>query len=155
ALRSRAEDLLDALEPSSEQAYVPAEQPAPCEGPRFPAAHADPCRPRDRRRPPQEGARQPDREPLTHGAAVDSGAGLPARQPVPFLCSRTDPLLSPRNRMRRSAEFGLVMRKGRRAGRESLGVILLAPGTPGTDPPRVGFVVSKAVGGAVVRKRVQ
>ncbi|MFW5415399.1 ribonuclease P protein component [Nocardiopsis sp. CNT-189] len=64
-------------------------------------------------------------------------------------------MLSPHNRMRRSAEFGLVMRKGRRAGRESLGVILLAPGTPGTDPPRVGFVVSKAVGGAVVRKRVQ
>ncbi|MBB6174430.1 ribonuclease P protein component [Nocardiopsis mwathae] len=67
-------------------------------------------------------------------------------------------MLSPRNRMRHSAEFGLVMRKGRRAGRPALGLVYLAspPGATETDrPPRVGFVVSKAVGGAVVRKRVQ
>ena len=72
-------------------------------------------------------------------------------------------MLSPENRMRRSAEFGSVMRSGRRASRDALGVVYLAPrkspdGGTGTDapaPPRVGFVVSKAVGGAVVRKRVQ
>ena len=68
-------------------------------------------------------------------------------------------MLSPRNRMRHSTEFGSVMRSGRRASREALGVIYLAPAHPtGTDdaePPRIGFVVSKAVGGAVVRKRVQ
>ncbi|MGW5876595.1 ribonuclease P protein component [Nocardiopsis terrae] len=70
-------------------------------------------------------------------------------------------MLSPENRMRHSAEFGTVMRSGRRASREALGVIYLAPRQPSdqdTDaaaPPRVGFVVSKAVGGAVVRKRVQ
>lgn len=72
-------------------------------------------------------------------------------------------MLSPENRMRRSAEFGTVMRSGRRASRDALGVVYLAPRQPtdsSTDtdapaPPRVGFVVSKAVGGAVVRKRVQ
>ena len=68
-------------------------------------------------------------------------------------------MLSPENRMRRSAEFGTVMRSGRRASRDALGVVYLAPGAPtdtdATVPPRVGFVVSKAVGGAVVRKRVQ
>lgn len=74
-------------------------------------------------------------------------------------------MLSPENRMRRSAEFGTVMRSGRRASRDALGVVYLAPRRPAdsstdtdTDapaPPRVGFVVSKAVGGAVVRKRVQ
>lgn len=67
-------------------------------------------------------------------------------------------MLSPKNRMRRSAEFGSVMRSGRRSSRDALGVVYLAPpsgaGEP-ADPPRVGFVVSKAVGGAVVRKRVQ
>jgi len=72
-------------------------------------------------------------------------------------------MLSPENRMRHSAEFGTVMRSGRRASRDALGVIYLAPRKPSGDsdrtdapaPPRVGFVVSKAVGGAVVRKRVQ
>ncbi|MEV6820709.1 ribonuclease P protein component [Nocardiopsis akebiae] len=66
-------------------------------------------------------------------------------------------MLSPRNRMRHSAEFGSVMRSGRRASRDCLGAVYLPPpsGVADADPPRVGFVVSKAVGGAVVRKRVQ
>ncbi|MFD6953726.1 ribonuclease P protein component [Nocardiopsis sp. TSRI0078] len=66
-------------------------------------------------------------------------------------------MLSPRNRMRHSAEFGSVMRSGRRSSRDALGVVYLAPSPTAVDadPPRVGFVVSKAVGGAVVRKRVQ
>ncbi|MBB4935422.1 ribonuclease P protein component [Lipingzhangella halophila] len=68
-------------------------------------------------------------------------------------------MLSPQNRMRRSADFGLVMRRGRRANREALGVAYLAPyadpdhGSAG--PPKVGLIVSKAVGNAVVRHRVQ
>lgn len=68
-------------------------------------------------------------------------------------------MLSPKSRMRHSSEFGSVMRSGRRSSRETLGVVYLPPSTPGPedglDPPRVGFIVSKAVGGAVVRKRVQ
>jgi ribonuclease P protein component, eubacterial len=69
-------------------------------------------------------------------------------------------MLSPRNRMRRSSDFDLVMRKGRRAGRDALTVALYVPRETPDDPeqaapPRVGFIVSKAVGVAVVRKRVQ
>ncbi|MEY9214427.1 ribonuclease P protein component [Thermobifida halotolerans] len=69
-------------------------------------------------------------------------------------------MLSPRNRMRRSADFDLTMRKGRRAGRDALTVVLFVPRQHRDErdeaqPPRVGFIVSKAVGGAVVRKRVQ
>lgn len=71
-------------------------------------------------------------------------------------------MLSPRNRMRHSSEFGTVMRSGRRASRDALGVVYLAPkrsdsvdASDAAEPPRIGFIVSKAVGGAVVRKRVQ
>ncbi|MFC7327945.1 ribonuclease P protein component [Marinactinospora rubrisoli] len=65
-------------------------------------------------------------------------------------------MLSPQHRMRHSAEFALVLRRGRRAGRDALVVGYLPPrDDAGAGAPRVGFVVSKAVGGAVVRKRVQ
>ncbi len=78
-------------------------------------------------------------------------------------------MLSATNRLTTSADFGLTVRRGRRAGRSRLVVHLLRPqaagrsapaehdGSPtqdGSTPPRVGFVVSKAVGGAVVRHRV-
>ncbi len=60
-------------------------------------------------------------------------------------------------RMVASTEFAATVRRGRRTGRPSLVVHSdLAPPEPAADPDvRVGFVVSKAVGGAVVRKRVQ
>lgn len=67
-------------------------------------------------------------------------------------------MLSPKNRMRHSTEFSTVMRSGRRSGREALGVVYLTPKPhpkAEIDPPRVGFIVSKAVGGAVARNRVQ
>lgn len=58
------------------------------------------------------------------------------------------------SRMRRSAEFAETVRHGARASRRHLSAHLLArPGVP--EPPRVGFVVSRAVGGAVVRNRVR
>ncbi|HEX7659445.1 MAG TPA: ribonuclease P protein component [Pseudonocardiaceae bacterium] len=73
-------------------------------------------------------------------------------------------------RLTRSQEFGLVVRRGRRAGRPRLVVHALhgsptdhrtANLTPPTRsaadtsaPARVGFVVSKAVGNSVVRHRV-
>jgi ribonuclease P protein component len=61
-------------------------------------------------------------------------------------------LLSPENRLRRRSEFSDVVRRGRRASRPLLTVHLLA----GADDtaPRAGLVVSKAVGGSVVRSRV-
>ncbi|MFB9251202.1 ribonuclease P protein component [Sphaerisporangium melleum] len=56
--------------------------------------------------------------------------------------------------MRRADEFASAIRKGRRAGRPTLVAHYSDRGDP-SDPPRVGFVVSKAVGGAVVRNRVK
>lgn len=55
--------------------------------------------------------------------------------------------------MRRSSDFDAAVRRGRRAGRQSLVVHLNR--TPGDEPARVGFVVSRAVGPAVVRNRVK
>lgn len=76
-------------------------------------------------------------------------------------------------RLRRRAEFTATVRGGRRAGRGAV-VVHIAPGIPAptndesTGPgaskrpgssvsgvPRAGFVVSRAVGGAVVRNAVR
>jgi ribonuclease P protein component len=59
-------------------------------------------------------------------------------------------------RLTSSADFRLVTRTGRRAGRPRLVVHARAEAPTEADPgtPRVGFVVSKAVGNSVVRHRV-
>ena len=68
-------------------------------------------------------------------------------------------------RLTRSQDFGLVVRRGRRAGRPRLVVHALVPSSgqqtstessapPTLDLSKVGFVVSKAVGNSVVRHRV-
>jgi ribonuclease P protein component len=57
-------------------------------------------------------------------------------------------------RMRRSTDFGLATRSGSRAGRPLLSGHLLVR-TDNSEPARVGFVVSKAVGSAVVRNTVR
>jgi ribonuclease P protein component len=57
--------------------------------------------------------------------------------------------------MRRSAEFELTVRRGSRAGRALLTGHLLVRGRDGAQAPLVGFVVSKAVGNAVVRNKVR
>ncbi|GHF43170.1 ribonuclease P protein component [Streptomyces mashuensis] len=70
-------------------------------------------------------------------------------------------MLPSESRLRRREDFATAVRRGRRAGRPLLVVHLRSgntdPHTPGgTVPPaRAGFVVSKAVGGAVVRNRVK
>ncbi|MFI9433699.1 MULTISPECIES: ribonuclease P protein component [Streptosporangium] len=58
------------------------------------------------------------------------------------------------SRMRRGDEFANAVRKGSRAGRPAL-VAHLSVRADGDEPPLVGFVVSRAVGGAVVRNRVK
>jgi ribonuclease P protein component len=72
--------------------------------------------------------------------------------------------LATAQRLRRRGEFAAAVRGGRRAGRGVIVVHLVVPehdsvgSEPGTGParePRAGFVVSKAVGGAVVRNRVK
>jgi ribonuclease P protein component len=73
-------------------------------------------------------------------------------------------LASP-HRLRRSADFSAVLRRGVRARRTALVVhLLLTDGEAGAEPhpdpvpaptpARVGFVVSRAVGGSVVRHQV-
>ncbi|MEV0198015.1 ribonuclease P protein component [Nonomuraea sp. NPDC050691] len=61
-------------------------------------------------------------------------------------------MLSRESRMRRGEEFQAAIKRGKRAGRPAL-VMHLA--ISGDETPRVGFVVSKAVGGAVIRNKVK
>jgi ribonuclease P protein component len=57
-------------------------------------------------------------------------------------------------RMRRTADFALATRRGSKAGRPLVsGHLIVRPDI--AEPARVGFVVSKAVGSAVVRNTVR
>lgn len=70
-------------------------------------------------------------------------------------------MLPTENRLRRREDFATAVRRGRRAGRPLLVVHLRSGATDphvtgeNVPPPRAGFVVSKAVGGAVVRTAVK
>ena len=67
-------------------------------------------------------------------------------------------MLPQQSRMRSPEEFKRVMRSGRRAGGATLSGHLLLSATglvPEDASPKVGFVVSRAVGSAVVRNRVK
>ena len=69
-------------------------------------------------------------------------------------------MLSRSSRLTSPADFQTALRRGRRAGSRSLVVHLAEPSVPATSagpstPPRVGLVVSRAVGGATVRNRVK
>lgn len=76
-------------------------------------------------------------------------------------------MLPSENRLRRRQDFAAAVRRGRRAGRPLLVVHLRRASVPHRDdgnphpagetlpPARAGFVVSKAVGPAVVRNRVK
>ncbi|MFE3452993.1 ribonuclease P protein component [Nonomuraea sp. NPDC059194] len=61
-------------------------------------------------------------------------------------------MLSRESRMRRGEDFSAAVKRGARAGRPTL---VLHLKVAGDGPPLVGFVVSKAVGGAVVRNKVK
>nr|WP_101787534.1 ribonuclease P protein component [Nonomuraea indica] len=61
-------------------------------------------------------------------------------------------MLSRHSRMRRGEEFQAAIKRGKRAGRPTLVAHL---SVSGDEAPRVGFVVSRAVGGAVVRNKVK
>ncbi|MFI7247519.1 ribonuclease P protein component [Micromonospora chalcea] len=81
-------------------------------------------------------------------------------------------MLAAAQRLRRSSDFAAAVRGGRRVGRGAVVVHLTVPEPIGTTatpspkpartsgaetsaPSRAGFVVSKAVGGAVVRNKVR
>lgn len=65
-------------------------------------------------------------------------------------------MLPARYRMTRSTEFGATVSKGMRAVQPDIVVHALrsSDGTEDTSGPRIGLVVSKAVGSAVDRHRV-
>jgi ribonuclease P protein component len=69
-------------------------------------------------------------------------------------------VLPGRHRLRTAADFAAVFRGARGAGGSRSGSHLMVVHANSTDaragqPPRVGFVVSKAVGNAVVRNRTK
>ncbi|GIG57998.1 ribonuclease P protein component [Longispora fulva] len=70
-------------------------------------------------------------------------------------------MLPAASRLRRRIDFSVTVRGGRRASRGALVVHLASTATeqsttrPEGNSPRAGFVVSKAVGNAVVRNRVK
>jgi ribonuclease P protein component len=69
-------------------------------------------------------------------------------------------VLATAQRLRRRGEFAAAVRAGRRATRGVLVVHVMSPGNENAAKParhevRAGFVVSKAVGGAVQRNRVK
>jgi ribonuclease P protein component len=66
-------------------------------------------------------------------------------------------MLPQQSRMRRPEEFKRVMRSGRRAGGATLSAhaLLTTGAVPEDAGPKVGFVVSRAVGSAVMRNRVK
>jgi ribonuclease P protein component len=66
-------------------------------------------------------------------------------------------VLTAAQRLRRRAEFAATIRGGRRAGRGSLVVHLITHTSPArtVSTARAGFVVSRAVGPAVVRNKVR
>ena len=62
-------------------------------------------------------------------------------------------MLPARNRITRGAEFRLVFRTGKRSRGAFLQLSITE--TNSGEPPRVGFVLSRKVGGAVTRNRIR
>ena len=124
-------------EPTSEQAHVPAEQSSAGEDPRVPSADAHPRRSRHPGGSPGQGSL----------AALGLTGVLPAGA-----------------RLRRRSDFAATLRAGRgRTGGSGPNLLVVHVSLGSADsadasdllPPRAGFVVSRAVGGAVVRNRVR
>ncbi len=63
-------------------------------------------------------------------------------------------MLAAVTRLTRRDDFATAVKRGRRAACGSV-VVHLAQSGDGDEPPRVGFVVGRTVGGSVVRHRVQ
>ena len=64
-------------------------------------------------------------------------------------------MLAAAQRLRRSDDFAAAIHGGRRVGRGTVVVHLLIEEPASAPEARAGFVVSKAVGNAVVRNRVR
>lgn len=64
-------------------------------------------------------------------------------------------MLAAPNRLTGADAFRAAVRRGERSGGRSLVLHRLSAPAPDPTPPRVGFVVSRAVGNAVMRNRVK
>jgi ribonuclease P protein component len=62
-------------------------------------------------------------------------------------------VLATRNRLRTATDFSTTVRSGVRNGRRN--VVLYAAAIAADEPSRIGFIVSKSVGNAVVRNLVK
>ena len=62
-------------------------------------------------------------------------------------------MLATRNRLRTASDFSTTVRSGVRNGRRN--VVLYAAAIAADEPSRIGFIVSKSVGNAVVRNLVK
>ncbi len=62
-------------------------------------------------------------------------------------------MLATRNRLRTATDFSTTVRSGVRNGRRN--VVLYAAAIAADEPSRIGFIVSKSVGNAVVRNLVK
>lgn len=62
-------------------------------------------------------------------------------------------MLATRNRLRTATDFSTTVRSGVRNGRRN--VVLYAAAIAAEEPSRIGFIVSKGVGNAVVRNLVK
>jgi ribonuclease P protein component len=62
-------------------------------------------------------------------------------------------VLATRNRLRTATDFSTTVRSGVRNGRRN--VVLYAAAIAADEPSRIGFIVSKGVGNAVVRNLVK
>jgi len=62
-------------------------------------------------------------------------------------------VLATRNRLRTSTDFSTTVRSGVRNGRRN--VVLYTAALAADEPSRIGFIVSKSVGNAVVRNLVK
>ncbi len=114
-----------------EQAYFPAQQPPTRQDARLPPADAHPCRSR-------------------HPGGPSSQGSLRALRLRPSV-------LPARHRLRERSDFAAVLKGpgGARAATRLLVVHANQTDTRAGQPPRVGLVVSKAVGTAVVRNRTK
>lgn len=64
-------------------------------------------------------------------------------------------MLAAEHRLLERAEFTVAVQRGRRAVAGSMAAHLYVPPDAASGPPRVGLVVSRTVGNAVVRNRVR
>ncbi len=62
-------------------------------------------------------------------------------------------MLAKENRVRAADDFRATVRRGRRFATPNTVVYVASPGT--SESPKFGFIITKAVGGAVVRNRIR